>query len=1833
MTQVLRPTVETISTDSVGLSVSPQGSSFPYGYQPTSSSLLWPEVSGSYDSLTGQISGSTDNRYSYYKTISAEASANGVIPKTVTYSGFPQKTDTWTTGALIIQFNYNATGTIISNNTPPTLKIEYSVDNGSTWGTAFEVLWDVNSGSAGGSLTWQNPSEHLSVNTIQQTGIFANSRYVNSGIQTTISGISDTTGLKIRFTVGGGYIIPQGWPTNSYNSPFYIGAGFQLVDMYLTDPSATAPTPNTDTTTKSVSATLKSGPGTAGNTDFGTEFAQILPGDIVGDFAPANIPVPRSDWYVLPGTSWVSPATSSVQNAMIVSKLLGASTLFTPWASPLVGSNWISTDDQGGPGVIKARFEKTFTLSSIAAATLSLNLLVSGTATVLLNGTVVGSQTTPNQGGPASLLSINSGFVVGTNVLVFEVSNTTELIGLDFSGTLTYNGGTLSLVSGNGTTGTPDTTITYTILKGTSTAANAGFAAASYKARTFFSLPTGFSSPTLSLSLLGDNVVTGVTLNGHSLGGQTDNGNNSNTHYYTYSDILTLTDSTSGDFVEGQNTIEFTIKNYANAVGLDFLGTVSYKVPIDTGATGATGSSGYISTPDYDTPIMAVGGTQPYTYTVVADSQTTLPASSYSIVNTNNLRINGTGVPSGLYTVHLRVTDANGLYDDQIATVNIFDNAKFSIINESIAVAPSTLPYTGSVPLIQYGGSGAVTWAIQSSNTTLPNAAISGSNLTYTLAQFGTYQVSLIATDSLGKVTSKIIKVVLTSSKAYKLVDGQIEIVYSDSDNISKGSHNFAFTLTDSRATITTKSYSLSLHSSDSPITTKSYAINKYWAKDNALTYAIPIVGSASSITLEDSPSVTLANGLSIRTDAANYAVVISGTPTAVNALANAKIPLKRGAVSIGNINRTYVTVPYDGITLGNLGDNVVQTMPFAVGEFFTLNPQKPFFNSPDNSRDITWVAQVKEGTSLPTGISLDKNTGLLYGTVIDITLPTSSIIEFVDQAGVVRGSFGIQFNFVKNDFALTDSLYIGQLGTAYSAKILSDSKDQLTSAELYFGYLPAGLTLGVTDNVITLTGTPTESGYFDFWVKATNSQGKKSYLYKRLEITFMTPLEILTTTLPNMQTSVAYSFQMQVIGGTGQYTWALTSGSLPTSVTLSTAGLISGTTSDLSYSQTLRFTVTDSAGATQYVDIPLTIVNPLAILTAARLPNGTVGRPYSMQLVSQGGSGTWPSEPWALVSGNNLPSGLSLIGATGVITGSPTTTYSGSFSIQVTRGAETVSKTFNMDVTLEVPNMHFDFTGVGIIKRGCAYQGVMKITTTGTSPFLWAAGSNFPSGLVLTPSTVDGGLTCYISGKTTEAFTNRAVDITVWDTYGASVTKQVVISSEASVTITTTSLDQGKLGVAYSNVLTATGCNQPITWTLDSGSPLLPSGLNLASNGTISGTPTVAANVNLIVKATDSIGDTTTKTLNLTVVSSALVITTSSIDPVQAGFIGQVAMAATGGVTPYTWTAQDPSGNPPVGWTVFVTANGAINNSGHGASGTYTVSVSGGSGSYTGTGTFSWATVESYITIPSSNSKDYSVVVYVSVTDTVYNQTITGSVRIPVVVSYTDTLPMSITYSQGLSGAVSSGILPAGVTLTSDGYLVYSAPNVEFSKDVKFTVTDAVGAVTSKVLRVAVTHAPITSGTLVAGPDYVNKTQTNVLGQIGLYPGDIATINPRPNQSFYVYGSMPGTVPSQLTVSVVTNYGTGAYSNLIGTVESVDAAGLVKIKLSFAAKSTEFTSLTNSPSSPQSNAVDVTLTNTATGFMSTGNFTFQTVDTGQVKLYQNGATTLPVFDNTFLFN
>jgi alpha-tubulin suppressor-like RCC1 family protein len=119
---------------------------------------------------------------------------------------------------------------------------------------------------------------------------------------------------------------------------------------------------------------------------------------------------------------------------------------------------------------------------------------------------------------------------------------------------------------------------------------------------------------------------------------------------------------------------------------------------------------------------------------------------------------------------------------------------------------------------------------------------------------------------------------------------------------------------------------------------------------------------------------------------------------------------------------------------------------------------------------------------------------------------------------------------------------------------------------------------------------------------------------------------------------------------------------------------------------------------------------------------------------------------------------------------------------------------------------------------------------------------------------------------------------------------------------IPTAGLPDARRTDPYTATITATGGVPPYEWT----SSELPDGLVLgADTGTISGTPTTLGTTVVTVTVTDQEGNTTTRDLDLVVVPRPpLAITTLSLPPAVVSRSYYTSVAATGGRTPYSWSA-----------------------------------------------------------------------------------------------------------------------------------------------------------------------------------------------------------------------------------------------------------------------------------------------------------------------------------------
>lgn len=165
----------------------------------------------------------------------------------------------------------------------------------------------------------------------------------------------------------------------------------------------------------------------------------------------------------------------------------------------------------------------------------------------------------------------------------------------------------------------------------------------------------------------------------------------------------------------------------------------------------------------------------------------------------------------------------------------------------------------------------------------------------------------------------------------------------------------------------------------------------------------------------------------------------------------------------------------------------------------------------------------------------------------------------------------------------------------------------------------------------------------------------------------------ITTVTLPGGAAGAAYS---QTIAATGDapIVWSVSSGSLPTGITLSGGGVLSGTPS---VGGTFSFVIQASNGAGSDTQAYSVLIGAAPVVTTASLPNGTTGTVYSQTLAATGDTPI----TWTVASGA-LPAGLLLSGA-GVVSGTPAAAGTFPFTVRAANAIGTTTKDLSIAVAL----------------------------------------------------------------------------------------------------------------------------------------------------------------------------------------------------------------------------------------------------------------------------------------------------------------------------------------------------------------------------------------------------------------------------------------------------------------------------------------------------------------------------------------------------------------------
>ncbi|MHB8379052.1 MAG: beta strand repeat-containing protein [Acidimicrobiales bacterium] len=156
----------------------------------------------------------------------------------------------------------------------------------------------------------------------------------------------------------------------------------------------------------------------------------------------------------------------------------------------------------------------------------------------------------------------------------------------------------------------------------------------------------------------------------------------------------------------------------------------------------------------------------------------------------------------------------------------------------------------------------------------------------------------------------------------------------------------------------------------------------------------------------------------------------------------------------------------------------------------------------------------------------------------------------------------------------------------------------------------------------------------------------------------------ISTTTLPSATRTGGYTQTLTGTNGTTPYSWTVTTGTLPSGLSLSSSGVISGTVGATATTQTFTVTLTDADGVTATQPLTITVSTAL-VMTAYSPPGGSKNSAYNggtgYQFAATGGAGTLT---WT--ENGSLPPGLTL-SISGLLSGTPTSSGTYNFNVLVT--------------------------------------------------------------------------------------------------------------------------------------------------------------------------------------------------------------------------------------------------------------------------------------------------------------------------------------------------------------------------------------------------------------------------------------------------------------------------------------------------------------------------------------------------------------------------------------
>jgi hypothetical protein len=503
--------------------------------------------------------------------------------------------------------------------------------------------------------------------------------------------------------------------------------------------------------------------------------------------------------------------------------------------------------------------------------------------------------------------------------------------------------------------------------------------------------------------------------------------------------------------------------------------------------------------------------------------------------------------------------------------------------------------------------------------------------------------------------------------------------------------------------------------------------------------------------------------------------------------------------------------------------------------------------------------------------LQLDPQTGAISGTPTVTSSATNYTITAYNSVGSRSTNLNItvgapiEFSYQRNGNTglsnapwsgnVTNPLFVGSnfattgsTGISLDITEFSDRYGTYPVSGVIFSIspaLPSGLTLNTTTGQIS--GTPTSArNLTTYTVTAVNAYGTST---AQLQFAVTGPSNLTYGGNQTFINGIARTVAPQIGGVTGTITYAISSGSLPSGVTLSSNGTLvydgqGAATTATSVSITATGSTAGTATATFTIEIlpagaaptSLSYAGPYTLATGAAMTTST-------PTISNGTGATYSISP-------NLPSGLSFNASTGAISGTPTNALlPTTFTVTANTIYGSTTTTFSLQIgtapsALSYPNASYQ------LWRGDAMPNITATITNGSGATSFSA-TGLPTGVSI--DAISG--TIYGLPNTTQAASNAA--ITASNTFG-STTFTISFEIIAPPTISYTATNQ--FVTNQSNIVlipTITGGLSNTVGLNVSGSAFTSAtGLTLntttaAITGTASSSPVVITNYTATISST----------------------------------------------------------------------------------------------------------------------------------------------------------------------------------------------------------------------------------------------------------------------------------------------------------------------------------------------------------------------------------------------